>query len=104
MKPTHFKGLVNTGLVSCRNFPLHSHQAEMLKQALLGKNCIITSGTGSGKTESFLLPLVCTTFKRTYKLAAPHANPATVNTWWKVRADGGLPATQIVNTSNFTLE
>lgn len=61
-----FKGLVNTGLVG--NFPLHSHQAEMLKQALLGNNCIITSGTGSGKNRIFFASLVCATFKRTCKL------------------------------------
>ena len=51
-----FKGLASMGLFN-PNYPLHLHQAEMLKEALKGKNCVITSGTGSGKTESFLLPL-----------------------------------------------
>ncbi|MDD4994031.1 MAG: DEAD/DEAH box helicase [Paludibacter sp.] len=94
-----FKGLVNTGLVG--NFPLHSHQAEMLKQTLLGNNCIITSGTGSGKTESFLLPLFAQLSKELANWQAPNQKSASINTWWQ--ENGGLPARQIVNDSNFTL-
>ncbi|WP_297333840.1 DEAD/DEAH box helicase [Flavobacterium sp.] len=94
-----FKGLVNTGLVG--NFPLHSHQAEMLKQALLGNNCIITSGTGSGKTESFLLPLFGQLSKELTNWQIPNQKSPSVNIWWQ--ENGGLTPTQIVNTSNFTL-
>jgi Lhr-like helicase len=94
-----FKGLVNTGLVG--NFPLHSHQTEMLKQALLGNNCIITSGTGSGKTESFLLPLFAQLSKELANWTAPNQQSISINTWW--RENGGLSVGQIVNTSNFTL-
>ncbi|TWI17208.1 DEAD/DEAH box helicase [Sphingobacterium siyangense] len=94
-----FKGLVNTGLVG--NFPLHSHQAEMLKQALLGNNCIITSGTGSGKTESFLLPLFAQFSKELANWQRPNEKVESVNNWW--REDGGLSAREIVNNSNFTL-
>lgn len=94
-----FKGLVNTGLVG--NFPLYSHQAEMLKQALLGNNCIITSGTGSGKTESFLLPLFAQLSKELANWTAPNQQSTNINTWW--RENGGLSERQIVNNSNFTL-
>ena len=51
-----FKEFINKGLIS-GDYPIYRHQAEMLHKALCGKNCVITSGTGSGKTESFLLPL-----------------------------------------------
>ena len=38
--------------------PLYTHQAEMLARGLRnGEPGIVTSGTGSGKTESFLLPV-----------------------------------------------
>jgi Lhr-like helicase len=97
-----FRELVKTGLFQA-HIKLHSHQAEMLKQTLEGNNCIITSGTGSGKTESFLLPLFAQLAKEFSNWQNPHAKPATINTWWKERADGGLTPTQIVNTSNFTL-
>ena len=51
-----FKRLVKQGLFP-ENIELYQHQKEMLTRALAGENCVITSGTGSGKTESFLLPL-----------------------------------------------
>jgi DEAD/DEAH box helicase domain-containing protein len=97
-----FKNLVGTGL-----FPsfakLHAHQAEMLKETLMGKNCIITSGTGSGKTESFLLPLFAQLSKEFANWPTPNQKPASVNNWWKDRVDGGLTPTQIVNGNDFTL-
>ena len=37
---------------------LYSHQAEMFEQAALGKNIVITTSTASGKTLSFLLPVI----------------------------------------------
>lgn len=37
---------------------LYCHQAEMFQQALNGKNIVITTSTSSGKTLSFLLPVV----------------------------------------------
>ncbi len=42
---------------------LRSHQADAVKQHFLagaapGRNVVVTSGTGSGKTESFLLPVL----------------------------------------------
>ena len=52
-----FKEFINKGLIS-GDYPIYRHQAEMLQKALNGKNCVITSGTGSGKTESFLLPML----------------------------------------------
>lgn len=52
-----FKKLCGAKLFS-GGFPLFSHQHEMLRQSLGGKHCIVTTGTGSGKTESFLLPMI----------------------------------------------
>ena len=57
-----FKELAYIGLFN-KNFTIYKHQAEMLKSALKGANCVITSGTGSGKTESFLLPIFATIVK-----------------------------------------
>jgi ATP-dependent helicase YprA (DUF1998 family) len=38
--------------------PLYAHQEHALRKALEGRNLIISTGTGSGKTESFLLPIL----------------------------------------------
>ena len=36
---------------------LYQHQTRMLTEAVSGRHCVITSPTGSGKTEAFLMPL-----------------------------------------------
>lgn len=38
--------------------PLYSHQEESIKLIKSGRSAIITTGTGSGKTESFLYPIL----------------------------------------------
>lgn len=52
-----FKELCGAKLFS-GGYPLFSHQQAMLRHSLGGKHCIVTTGTGSGKTESFLLPMI----------------------------------------------
>jgi hypothetical protein len=37
--------------------PLYQHQEEAIHNALIGRNVIVATGTGSGKTEAFLLPI-----------------------------------------------
>lgn len=37
---------------------IHRHQEKALRAVNAGKNLIVSTGTGSGKTESFLLPIV----------------------------------------------
>lgn len=38
--------------------PLYTHQEKAIKKAMEGLNLVISTGTGSGKTESFLLPIL----------------------------------------------
>lgn len=42
---------------------LYKHQVEAIKKAVNGSNLVITTGTGSGKTECFLLPVINQLFK-----------------------------------------
>jgi len=59
--------LIDKGVV-CKSFkklndinftrPLYSHQEEAIKLIKSGRSAIITTGTGSGKTESFLYPIL----------------------------------------------
>lgn len=39
--------------------PLYTHQEMALMKCLAGKNIVVSTGTGSGKTESFLYPILC---------------------------------------------
>lgn len=61
-----FKTLIKAGLLN-DNFPLYTHQSQMLSDFMQGKNCIVTTGTGSGKTEAFLLPLLASLTKNIAK-------------------------------------
>jgi len=37
---------------------LYSHQEKAIRRTLSGKNTIVATGTGSGKTEAFLIPII----------------------------------------------
>ena len=52
-------GLVHKALPGLTDFPgLFAHQDKTLQAVLEGKHCLITTGTGSGKTEAFLYPIL----------------------------------------------
>lgn len=38
--------------------PLYAHQVESIRKANRGENLVISTGTGSGKTECFLIPII----------------------------------------------
>ena len=75
-----FKSLVSCGLFG--DHELYAHQAEMLKNVLEGRNCIVTAGTGSGKTEAFLLPLFAYLARESSTWETPDLPDPHSNTWW----------------------
>ena len=75
-----FKSLARSGLVG--SYPLYTHQIEMLQCAIAGKNAVVTAGTGSGKTESFLLPLFAYLAFESRNWSAPNNPLPYVNNWW----------------------
>lgn len=91
-----FKELVSGGLMG--NFEIYKHQYDMLHRAMEGNHCVITSGTGSGKTESFLLPLFAYFSKEINKWKSS-ANSLNNTKWW----DTGYGAARIVGNGNITL-
>lgn len=52
-----FEKIAGAGLMP-QDARLFVHQQRMLRAALGGKHCVVVTGTGSGKTESFLLPVL----------------------------------------------
>jgi DEAD/DEAH box helicase domain-containing protein len=67
---------LKNGLIS---YPPYGHQVEMFEKAYINKrNTVITSGTGSGKTESFLMPL----FAQLFSEAKTWTEPVIVNNNW----------------------
>jgi len=61
--------LVNEGVLSPRfaqlysdallyDRPLYAHQVNAVRKAIKGRNLVVSTGTGSGKTETFLIPIL----------------------------------------------
>ena len=81
-------------------YELYEHQAQMLERGVQqGHPGIVTSGTGSGKTESFLLPVLAMLAKEAVHWPAPHADYLE-RRWWqapsgepygKYDGDNGVP-------------
>lgn len=88
------------GVERAGDLRLRQHQSEALRRSLGGvldgSNPVVTSGTGSGKTESFLLPLLA----RLLIEARSWTAPEVVTPWWEAGAGnrwtplrrGGRPA------------
>lgn len=74
-----FVALMRAGLFR-DDFPLYKHQQRMLRHSLDGKHCVVVTGTGSGKTESFLLPLFANIIKEAVRWA-PATSAATPDEW-----------------------
>ncbi|MGB9833136.1 MAG: DEAD/DEAH box helicase, partial [Caldisericum exile] len=53
----NFESFIYEILPYLRNSPLYLHQEKALKKILNGRNVVIASGTASGKTECFLIPI-----------------------------------------------
>lgn len=55
-------GEVNENIIKLKrlypNRPLYCHQEDALRKIKAGKSIIVSTGTGSGKTESFLIPVI----------------------------------------------
>lgn len=75
-----FRNLIQCGLVG--DFELFTHQLQMLARATSGQNVVVTAGTGSGKTESFLLPLFAYLAQESQGWPLPSPVPAHLNDWW----------------------
>jgi DEAD/DEAH box helicase domain-containing protein len=62
---------------------LYRHQAEMLSRGIRpGNPTIVTSGTGSGKTEAFLLPVLAMLSREAIRWSAP-ARGFLARRWWQ---------------------
>ena len=75
-----FAAFASCGLVG--DYPIFTHQLQMLTTALSGRHAVVTAGTGSGKTEAFLLPLFAYLTQESRGWSAPGALLPHQNDWW----------------------
>ena len=61
---------------------LHQHQRDAFEEVVVnGRDVVVTTGTGSGKTECFLLPVVASILRESAAWSAPRQRPAQWD-WW----------------------
>lgn len=84
-----FVRLVSSGLFDSDEVRLYRHQASMLERGTRpGQPGIVTSGTGSGKTESFLLPVLAQILREAKTWVRP-SDDYLQRAWW--HDDDGRP-------------
>lgn len=65
-----------------QSFNLYQHQRDVFEQVVVnGRDTVVTTGTGSGKTECFLLPVVASIVRESAMWSAPGQRPAQWD-WW----------------------
>ncbi len=76
-----FADFIDCGLFRAGLEP-YRHQREAFEESVVnGRDVIVTTGTGSGKTECFLLPIVAALVGESVAWGAPGHHPANWN-WW----------------------
>ncbi|MGE3109706.1 MAG: DEAD/DEAH box helicase [Vicinamibacterales bacterium] len=64
---------------------LYAHQREVLQQSVVqGRDVVVTTGTGSGKTECFLLPVVTALIRESTQWGPPGQRAGEWD-WWNPR-------------------
>ncbi len=61
---------------------LYAHQLRALEASIAGRDVVVTTGTGSGKTESFLLPVLAE-LAREMVTWSPARQPDDSRYWWR---------------------
>ena len=64
------------------SFTLYQHQSDAFQEVVVnGKDTVVTTGTGSGKTECFLLPVVASIIRESASWTPPGQRPTQLD-WW----------------------
>ena len=81
--PENYHDLIHlAGELFPPDMTLYEHQWQSLQQALAGKDIVVTTGTGSGKTEAFLLPLFAQLAYES-SIWKPCQEPSDDRYWWR---------------------
>ena len=96
--PLGLSALMEHGVPMDR-FPLYTHQEKALLAGFSDAgNLLIATGTGSGKTEAFVLPILARILQEAYTWSLPHTDPRTgyydekEGTWQHARRHETRPA------------
>ena len=71
--------------------PLHRHQFEAWERSRAGRPVIVTSGTGSGKTEAYLLPIFSSLVEECLRGWGVPQPVTSQRFWWRARRQERIP-------------
>ena len=78
------------GKIAAPLFPdgrtLYTHQWQALQASIAGRDVVVTTGTGSGKTEAFMLPLLASLTAESCGWSPPET-PTADRRWWQGNGD-----------------
>lgn len=76
------QGLFRPTLPNGQRRELYTHQRAVFEESVVhGHDVVVTTGTGSGKTECFLLPIAAALIRESVNSPAPSPRPAQWD-WW----------------------
>lgn len=84
--PAELAGFSQCGLLDFDDVFVHQHDA--LASAMAGRNVAVTAGTGSGKTESFLLPVIASILSESQSWTG---TSPTGHRWWRSEQETWAP-------------
>ncbi len=88
---SEYAGLGELGKPLMGKWPLYTHQLQSLEETVLHKrDIVVTTGTGSGKTECFLLPLLAELARESARWPQSPEAPSD-RKWWKQGARKVIP-------------
>jgi DEAD/DEAH box helicase domain-containing protein len=76
---------ITQGLFSPKR-TLYQHQVSAWRESRNGRAVVVTSGTGSGKTECYLIPIFASLVEEATRWSAPR-QPDTQRCWWKFKRE-----------------
>ncbi|MGW4694495.1 DEAD/DEAH box helicase [Kitasatospora cineracea] len=83
--PEELAAFAGLGLLK-PDMELYTHQERALASAMRpGRNAVVTAGTGSGKTEAFLLPILADLLRESQSWTG---GPSMFRPWWERSSEG----------------
>ena len=80
--PSEAADFITRGLFRAE-IPLHEHQFEAWRHSRAGRAVVVTTGTGSGKTECYLLPIFAYLVEDLMRGWATQPSAPTRHLWWR---------------------
>ena len=88
--PSEAADFITRGLFRAE-IPLYEHQVDAWRHSRAGRSVVVTTGTGSGKTECYLLPIFAYLVEDLMRGWGTQPSPPSRHVWWRHRYQRRIP-------------